>query len=117
LARRRDGERPTGSDLETLCLQLYRRGGLHPSRQWEVRNGRGELLGFGDFGWPPKAFITEVDGLATHGPEDRQYDYSRQARIEDEGYTFRRFTRDDVLWRAKYVCDTTSRGIALARPL
>jgi hypothetical protein len=80
LALRPVGARPTGSDLETLCLQLYRRGRLYPERQWEVRNTAGVLLGFGDFGFPPKAFISEVDGLVAHGPEARQYDYSRQAR-------------------------------------
>ncbi len=117
LDRRRPGARPTGSDLETLCLQLYRRGGLYPERQWEVRDDDGSLVGFGDFGFPPKAFISEVDGLATHGSEAAQYDYGRQARIEDLGYTFRRFTRSDILWRPKYVCDVTNRGIARANYL
>lgn len=117
LARRRAGSRPTGSDLETLCLQLYRRGGLHPERQWEVRAEDGSVLGFGDFGFPPKAFISEVDGLATHGSDAAQYDYGRQARIEDLGYTFRRFTRADIVYRPKYVCDVTRRGIARARYL
>jgi very-short-patch-repair endonuclease len=117
LARRLPGERPTGSDVETIGLQVYRRAGMHPRRQWEVRDERDELLGFGDFGWPPKAFITEFDGLEAHGPEQRQYDYNRQARIEDVGYIFRRFTREDVLHRPKYLVDTTRRGIAIARYL
>lgn len=117
LALRRPGARPTGSDLETLCLQLYRRGGLFPERQWEVLDEQGALVGFGDFGFPPKAFISEVDGLVAHGPEKREYDYNRQARIEDLGYTFRRFTRAAVLWRPRYVCATTRRGLLLARDL
>jgi hypothetical protein len=114
LALRPPGARPTGSDLETLCLQVYRRGGLFPERQWEVRTNEGEVLGYGDFGFPPKAFISEVDGMATHGPEAAQYDYTRQARMEDLGYRFRRFTRSDVLYRPKHLCDVTRRGIVQA---
>jgi very-short-patch-repair endonuclease len=117
LARRLPGERPTGSDIETICLQVYRRAGLRPRRQWEVRDPRDQLLGFGDFGFPPKAFISEIDGLRTHDLENRQYDYNRQGLIEDLGYTFRRFTREDVVWRPRYLCDATRRGIAIARYL
>lgn len=115
LGRRPVGARPTGSDLETLCLQLYRRDGLLPARQWEVLDEDGNLVGFGDFGFPPKAFISEVDGLESHDVENRQYDYNRQARMEDLGYMFRRFTRADVLWRPRYVCGSTRRGLAIAR--
>jgi len=117
LDRREPGERPTGSDIETICLQVYRRAGLAPRRQWRVDGADGELVGFGDFGFPPKAFISELDGLASHDLENRQYDYDRQRRIEDLGYTFRRFTREDVLWRPKYLCDATRRGLVIARYL
>jgi hypothetical protein len=117
LDRRRRGELPTGSDIETICLQVYRRAGLVAHRQWEVRDAGGVLLGRGDFGFPPKAFISEVDGLESHDLSARQHDYNRQAAIENLGYSFRRFTREDVLWRPKHVCDVTRRGIALARYL
>ena len=117
LGLRLPNERPTGSDIETICLQVYRRAGLAPTRRWRVDDPAGRLLGFGDFGFPPKAFISELDGLGSHDLEHRQHDYNRQALIEDLGYTFRRFTREDVLWRPKYVCDATRRGIAIARYL
>lgn len=118
LGLRLPDERPTGSDIETICLQVYRRAGLAPRRQWRVDNPvGGPPLGFGDFGFPPKAFISEIDGLGSHDLENRQYDYNRQALIEDVGYLFRRFTTEDVLWRPRYVCDATRRGIAIARYL
>jgi hypothetical protein len=116
LDRRPVGARPTGSDIETICLQVYRRGGVPtPQRQWAVydTDGTGELIGYGDFGFPPRALITEIDGSETHGtPSGIQYDYSRQSRMEDLGYRFRRFTVADVRDRPKYVCDTTLRGLA-----
>ena len=117
LKRRPLGARPTGSDVETIGLQVYRRNGLDPHRQWEVLDADGATIGFGDYGFPPKAFISEVDGLGTHDLENRQHDYDRQGRIEDRGYLVRRFTREDVLWRPKYFCDATRRGLAAARYL
>lgn len=114
LDRRIPGERPTGSDVETICLQVLRRGGFFPRRQWAIYNEEEELLGYGDFALPPAAFILEVDGAESHNDETRQHDYSRQARIEDLGYRVRRVTASDVLWRPKYVLDVTRRGLASA---
>jgi hypothetical protein len=116
LARRPLGARPTGSDLETVCLQVYRAGGVPtPQRQYEVYAADGTPVGITDFGWPPLAFVTEVDGLGSHGTETgMQYDYSRQARMEDLGYRFRRHTRTDVLYRHRYVCSVVLRGLARA---
>jgi very-short-patch-repair endonuclease len=116
-ARRRPGERPTGSDDETILLQHLRRAGIVAVRQWEVVGADGRLIGFGDFGHPPKACITEIDGLASHDLAQRQSDYDRQGRIEDEGYLVRRLTHEDVRYRPKYAVDRVRRGIALARPL
>src|SRR5438105_3022064 len=83
---RSPGAPPTGSDPETVCLQVYRRGGVPtPTRQWEVHTADGTLVGTLDFGFPPFRFGTEVDGLETHGPDRLQFDLSRQNRIEDEG--------------------------------
>ena len=82
-----------------------------------MRNDVGVVLGYGDFGHPPKRFISEIDSREFHGDEQRQRDYWRQADIEDLGYTFRRFTYEDVLYRPAQMCRRTLRGIALARPL
>ena len=119
LDRRPHGARPTGSDVETICMQVYRRGGVPtPQRQWPVYADDGRVVGYADFGFPPKAFLVEIDGLESHGTEaGTQYDHNRQNRIEDLGYRFRRFTAKDVLYRPKYVCDATMRGLALAPQL
>lgn len=114
-ARRRPGERPTGSDDETILLQHLRRAGITAIRQWEVVDPDGRLIGYGDFGHPPKACISEVDGLGSHDLDRRQYDYDRQGRIEDEGYLVRRVTHEDVRRRPKYAVERVRRGIALAR--
>lgn len=114
-ARRRPGERPTGSDDETILLQHLRRAGITADRQWEVVDRDGRLVGYGDFGHPPRACITEVDGLEAHGLERRQYDYDRQGRMEDEGYLVRRVTHEDVRYRPRYAVERVRRGIAVAR--
>jgi very-short-patch-repair endonuclease len=117
MRRRRPGERPTGSDVETICLQVYRRAGIPAVRQYQVVDAYGEHVAFGDFGFPPKACITEVDGLQGHDLERRQHDYDRQGRVEDQGFLVRRFTAEDVKYRGWYVCERTLRAIAMARPL
>jgi hypothetical protein len=116
-ARRRPGERPTGSDDETIVMQIYRRYGIDFERQFEVVDEDGILIGYADFGHPPSACLTEVDGLGTHDLANRQHDYNRQGRMEDIGYLVRRHTHEDVRYREKYVVQRTRRGIALALPL
>jgi very-short-patch-repair endonuclease len=124
LRRRRHGEPPTGSDLETLNLQAWRLdpGVPRPERQWPVFDRDGEFVAFADFGFPPRLFVVEDDGLETHKtPAEQQYDLNRQNRISDAGYDFRRFTYTDVTRRPKYVCRETLRGLNAApfvrRPL
>jgi hypothetical protein len=117
LARRPLGAPPTGSDLETQCLQVFRRGGIRePVRQFPVIGPDGEVVAIADFGFPPKLFVAETDGLETHGMtrEQQQYDLNRQNRILDAGYTLRRFTHGDVTRRPRYVCRETQRGLLIA---
>ncbi|MBV9412640.1 MAG: hypothetical protein JO148_13660 [Acidimicrobiia bacterium] len=118
LSRRPLGAPPTGSDLETQCLQVFRRGGIRePVRQFPVIDLDGEVVAIADFGFPPKLFVAETDGLETHGKtrEQQQYDLNRQNRILDAGYTLRRFTYGDVTQRPRYVCRATERGLLIAQ--
>lgn len=118
LGRRRIGEPPTGSDLETRNLQVWRRDPRipRPERQWPVLDEDGALVAIADFGFPLRLFVVEDDGLETHGKtkEQQQYDLNRQNRISDAGYDFRRFTHADVTRRPNYVCRETLRGLIAA---
>ena len=92
--------------------------GRHPGARAAVPGDRpdGEIVAIADFGFPPKLFVAETDGLATHGKtrEQQQYDLNRQNRISDAGYHFRRFTHGDVTQRPRYVCRETERGLLIA---
>ena len=116
LERRPLGAPPTGSDLETLCLQVFRRGGIpDPLRQHPVHAADGTFVANADFGWWWARFVVETDGLETHKTrEQQQYDTNRQNRITGAGYAIRRFTYTDVTRRPKYVCRETRRGLATA---
>jgi hypothetical protein len=116
LERRPHGAPPTGSDLETLCLQVFRRGGIpDPQRQFPVRYPDGGFVADADFGWWWVRFVVETDGLETHKTrEQQQYDTNRQNRITDAGYAFRRFTYTDVTRRPNYVCRETRLGLLAA---
>ena len=83
-----------------------------PERQWPVFDRHGEFVAIADFGFPPRLFVVEDDGLETHrSPDELQYDLNRQNRISDAGYGFRRFTYADVTRRPVYVCRETLRGL------
>jgi len=118
LRRRRPGEAPTGSDLETLNLQLWRKDRRvpRPERQWPVLDRDGEVVAIADFGFPPSLFVVEDDGPETHGKTkaQQQYDLNRQNRISDAGHDFRRFTHADVTRRPNYVCRETLLGLMAA---
>ena len=116
LDRRPIGAPPTGSDLETRCLQVWRYGHVPtPTRQFPVIGPDEELVATTDFGFAPARFVVETDGLGTHTtPAQQQYDLNRQNRISDAGYAFRRFTYLDVTQRPRYVCRETLRGLLLA---
>ena len=117
LDRRPIGVPPAGSDLETLYLQVVRNDQIRaPQRQFEVLGPDGGLVAIADFGFSPSRFVVETDGLETHKTrEQQQYDLNRQNRIADAGYTFRRFTYADVVYRPAYVCRETRRGLAMAQ--
>ena len=117
LALRPPGARPTGSDVETIALQILRRNGLRPMRQWRVDEADGTLIGYVDFVLPPRALGIEIDGLETHDLKHRQHDYDRQRRIENRGFLVRRFTREDVLLRPKYMCAAIRDALPLAQYL
>ena len=114
---REPGERPTGSDPETLAMQLFRRHGWRTQRQLPVYDHDGQLIGYGDLGFPPRAFIAEINSREFHDLEQRQYEYNRQHRMEDMGFRIRKFTVEDVRYRGNYVIQTTRRGLAVARRL
>jgi very-short-patch-repair endonuclease len=116
LDRRPVGAHATGSDLETRYVQVIRRGRLPaPVRQYTVLDDAGLWVATVDFGFLPTPFVVETDGLATHTTRDQQqHDLNRQNRISDAGYTFRRFTYDDVTRRPGYVCRETLRSLTAA---
>jgi len=69
--------------------------GLEP--EYEVRTASGLFLGRVDYADPPIKLALEFDDWESHSlPADVAYDHERQERIEDEGWTFRRFTTLDV---------------------
>jgi hypothetical protein len=113
------GSRPTGSDDETICLQVYRRRGVPtPVRQYELVLD-GVVVAYVDFAWPLWKFIVEIDGFDTHGdPIAHGNDLHRQNWISDIRITFRRFNHADVRYRPAYLCQETMRGLQEAgRPL
>jgi len=118
LRRRPVDARPTGSDVETICLQEYRQRGVpEPERQYAIVVD-GVIVAFGDFGWSPWRFITEIDGFDTHGdPIALENDLHRQNWMSDLGHTYRRFTYRDVMQRPAYVCHETMLGLLEAKRL
>jgi len=117
LDRRPIGAPPTGSDLETMCLQAFRLDPAIPvpQRQWPVVDPDGNFVAFGDFGFPPWSFVVETDGLETHKTvEQLQYDTDRQNRIWTAGTHLRRFTYRHVTRSPRYVCRETLNGLRTA---
>jgi very-short-patch-repair endonuclease len=90
LGTRPPGAPPTESDAETLFVQLVRRGGLpDPIRQYRLRL-RGRLVRL-DFAWPVLRLAVEIDGAATHGPDELPADLRRQNRILLDGWFILRY--------------------------
>ncbi len=118
VARRPPGAPPTESDAETICLQVFRRGGVpQPTRQFSIYDGA-VFVARVDFHWTPTPFGVEVDGLETHSsPQALQWDLNRGNRIADRSHHIRRFTYWDVTTREKYVCRETMRGLAIAESM
>lgn len=116
LDRRPIGAPPTGSDLETRCLQILRGGGVpDPVRQFPVYTSAGDWVANADFGWWQVRFVVETDGVEYHKtPQQVLYDTTRQNAIIDAGYDLRRFTHHHVTRVPAYVVRETKLGLARA---
>jgi len=118
LLRRPVDSPPTGSDVETICLQRYRKRGVpDPVRQYAIVVD-GVIIAIADFGWPPWPFVVEIDGFETHGtPSALENDLNRQNNISDTKIAFRRFGYRAVMYHPGYVCQATMRGLLDAKGL
>jgi very-short-patch-repair endonuclease len=98
LDRRAAGASPTESELETLFLQLLRKGRVPaPERQHVVRLSSGGTVRV-DFAWPEERLFAELDGRASHdGWEARRRDMRRQTAVVSLGWRPLRFTWDEVV--------------------
>lgn len=91
LARRPAGTVPTGSDAETLFVQVVRRMAFpDPARQQTViLRGRTYRL---DFAWPALRLAVEIDGAFVHGPDRLTADLHRQNQVLLDGWLILRFS-------------------------
>jgi len=97
LERKKSGERPPGSILETRFRHLLRRAGLpEPVGQYEVHD-HGELVARVDFAYPCLGIVIEVDGEERHaGRSPRMRDGRRDRRLMALGFHPLRFHWDDI---------------------
>jgi very-short-patch-repair endonuclease len=58
-----------------------------------------------DFCCPEYKLVVEVDGSVHGESQVRQYDVSRQLRLESMGYRVIRFSRDEVMHRMEWVLE------------
>jgi very-short-patch-repair endonuclease len=113
LALRPPGAAPTGSQLETLFVQLRRRvpGSTEPVRQYEVRDEHGEFVAYVDFAWPELGIFIELDGQ--HHAGQPVHDARREtAVVAATGWLVGRFTWDEIV---RYPESTARRLEALLR--
>ena len=102
LVRQRLGEGPSGSDVETLLLQVIRDASLPlPVRQYPVVTPFG--VRYLDLAYPEHRVAIELDGMDSRlDPQVFLDDRVRQNLIEGQGWTFRRFgyahVTEDRLW-------------------
>lgn len=102
LALQRCGEGPSGSDVETLLLQLIRDAGLPvPVRQHPVVTPFG--VRYLDLAYVDEKIAIEIDGMDSRlDPRVFLDDRVRQNLIEAQGWTFRRFgyvhVTENSLW-------------------
>src|SRR5262249_16892342 len=103
-ALRPPGAPATGSDAETLFVQLVRTAGFpDPVRQyWVVLGGRRYRL---DFVWPALRLAVEIDGAAVHGPDHLPPDLRRQNQIVLDGWMILRFAWSTLTARRRDVED------------
>jgi hypothetical protein len=98
LALRPPGAAPTESLLETLMVQLARRGpGLGPpTRQYVVYNAHGIFVARVDLAWPELGIFIELDGQ--HHAGQPVYDARREtAVVAATGWLCGRFTWHEVV--------------------
>jgi very-short-patch-repair endonuclease len=116
LDRRSAAAAATGSDAETLLVQLVRAAGLpDPERQFVVRlpSGRTAVL---DFAYVAVRLFMEVDGWAAHGtPRALQRDLARQDELVVLGWRPLRFTHPDLVRRPGWVAAQIRAALGLGR--
>ena len=97
LALRPVGARPTESRLESIFIQVCRRGGLpDPQRQVVVRLADGTFVARVDAAWLNAGLFVEIDGRQHDG--QAPYDATRQtAVVAATRWLCARFTWDDVV--------------------
>jgi very-short-patch-repair endonuclease len=113
LASQRVGQGPSGSDIETLFLQILRDARLPlPVRQYPVVTPCGPR--YLDFAYAQERVAIEIDGMDSRlDPEVFLDERDRQNLIEAQGWTFRRFghahVRKDALWTVFSVAEALGR--------
>jgi hypothetical protein len=118
VARRLDGRPVPESPLETLFDMLVADHHLPaPTRQWCVRNIRGQVVARVDFAYPAARLAIEIDGARYHGPEGaRRRDERRDVALRRMGWRVLRFGLDDLSSRpaevARRIQEALSRGPA-----
>ena len=116
LVRERLGEGPSGSDIETLLLQVIRDAGLPlPVRQHPVVTAFGPR--YLDLAYPQHRVAIETDGMdARLDPEVFLDERDRQNLVESQGWTFRRFGYAHVTHNALWTAFTIGEALGL-RPV
>jgi hypothetical protein len=99
------GDAASDSPLEEAAARIWGRFHLAPPvYHYLICDAAGRVVAEVDFAYPDIRFALEFDGWEAHGtPMAQRRDYERQADAEDLGWTFRRFTRYDVMRRPAYV--------------
>jgi hypothetical protein len=116
LARERCGQGASGSDVETLLLQIIRDAGLPlPVRQHPVATPFG--VRYLDLAYVPQRIAIEMDGMDSRlDPRVFLDDRDHQNLIEAQGWTFRRFGYAHVTAQASWTVFTIGQALSL-RPV
>ena len=116
LAAERCGQGPSGSDIETLLLQLIREANLPlPVRQHPVVTPFG--VRYLDLAYVRERVAIELDGMDSRlDPSVFLDDRARQNLIEAQGWTFRRFGHAHVTTNGVWAVFTLGEALGL-RPI
>lgn len=94
---------PTGSDTESLFMELVVAYGLpDPERQVPI-SGPDGFIGTVDFLWRRAEHVVEVDSTWHDGPLDEEDDVLRDKRLEAAGYTVKRYRYGQLIAGASAV--------------